>query len=192
MIVYGITGGIASGKSTVTKYLQALGYIVLDADLLAKEALGDQVILKQIQNLFPSAFSEDVLNRKALGQIIFNDVNSKALLENIIHPYVINKLKKAKQENKDKPFIFFDVPLLFESELEYLVDYIILISIDEKIQLSRLLKRDKITRDYALKIKNNQLSNEYKIKHSHYIIENNKDISNLYQQVDLLLERIKV
>ena len=119
MEVIGITGSIATGKSTVTNYLKNKGYFVVDSDKLAYDALTiDYNCIKLTKERFN--LGNGSIDRKALGQIIFNDKQAKLDLEEIIHPYVINEIKKQINNNQNEKIIFLDIPLLFESKLEYL------------------------------------------------------------------------
>lgn len=189
--VYGITGSIASGKSTVTRYLRAKGYIVVDSDALAKEAKESDSILKKIYEYFPQAFSDGLLDNKLLGKIVFNDQAAKQRLESIIHPYVIDRLLEVKKEYAGRSFIFFDIPLLFESKLEYLVDEIIVVDVEPQKQLDRLLKRDNIEVSYAKRVIDNQLSRAYKLEHGDIIFDNNRTREHLYKQVDKFLKEVE-
>ena len=101
MKVYGITGSIACGKSTVTHYLIERGYLVVDADLISRNALTiDQECILKVQELF-GCVKDGIVDRKALGRIVFHDKNAKKQLEAIIHPYVILKMKEEIEKNKD-------------------------------------------------------------------------------------------
>ena len=191
MIVYGITGSIACGKSTVTNYLRDHGYQVIDADLLSREALSiDQTCIDQVQSLF-GCVKDGVVDRKALGRIIFHDAKAKKQLEDIIHPYVIQKLKEAIFENQDKECLFLDIPLLFESHLEYLCDNIIVVYLNETTQLSRLMKRDHIDEDYAKTIIANQISCDIKKEKADIVLDNNGDLKSLYKQIEKMMKGIE-
>ena len=149
MKVYGITGSIACGKSTVTNYLREHGYLVIDADRISREALTiDQGCIEKVDQLFHCVHG-GIVDRKTLGKKVFHDAKAKKMLENIIHPYVISQLKEAIQENQDLPCLFLDIPLLYESHLEYLCDSIIVVYLDEKQQVKRLMERDHIDEEYA-------------------------------------------
>lgn len=190
MKVYGITGSIACGKSTVTRYLVEKGYKVVDADLLSRNALTiDQECILKVQKLF-GCVNEGVVDRKALGRIVFHDEKAKKQLEGIIHPYVISKMKEEIGENKDRDCIFLDIPLLYESHLEYLCDEIIVVYLDEKRQVQRLMARDHIDERYAYTIMNNQISSLKKKEMADIVFDNNQGIEDLYKQIDKFIERI--
>lgn len=187
MKVLGITGSIATGKSTVTNYLRKLGYLVIDSDRLAYDALTiDQTCIKQTKDRFN--LSNGPIDRKALGRIIFNDKEAKADLEGIIHPYVVNRIKEIISANNDLEIIFLDIPLLFESNLEYLCDKIIVVYLKEEEEIKRLMKRDNIDYDYAKLIISNQMSIEEKKVLADIVLDNNQGVDALYQQIDNLLK----
>lgn len=191
MKVYGITGSIACGKSTVTNYLRDHGYIVIDADWLSRNALTtDQKCIDQVSQLF-GCVHQGIVDRKALGKIIFHDKNAKKQLEDIIHPYVIQKLKEAIAIHHSENFIFLDIPLLFESHLEYLCDKIIVVYVDEKTQRERLMKRDHIDAAYASTIMANQISIDIKKEKADFVLDNRLEIENLYQQIENMMKGIK-
>ncbi len=190
MKVIGITGSIACGKSTVTDYLLKLGYQVVDSDKISREALTkDLDCIFQVEQLFDCVENRKV-DRKKLGRIIFHDEKAKKQLEGIIHPYVIKKLKQAIQSCQDS-VIFLDIPLLYESHLEYLCDEIMVVYLNEEKQLERLMKRDHIDQDYARVIMNNQISIEEKKKRAQIIIDNNGTIDQLYDQLNQFVKGLR-
>lgn len=191
MKVYGLTGSIACGKSTVTNYLVEQGYVVIDADVISREALTKDIgCINRVSELF-GCVKDGIVNRKELGKKIFNDKKAKEQLEGIVHPYVIDKLKEAISLNKDKDLIFLDIPLLYESHLEYLCDEIIVVYVDEAKQIERLMLRDKIDESYARTIISNQISSLKKKEMADIVFDNNGSLANLYQQISLWQERIE-
>ena len=181
MKVYGITGSIACGKSTVTHYLIERGYLVVDADLISRNALTiDQECILKVQELFGCV----------KDGIVFHDKNAKKQLEAIIHPYVIFKMKEEIEKNKERDCIFLDIPLLYESHLEYLCDEIIVVYLDEQRQVQRLMARDHIDESYAYTIINNQISSLKKREMADIVFDNNQGIEELYKQIDEFIERI--
>lgn len=187
MEVIGITGSIATGKSTVTNYLKSKGYLVVDSDKLAHDALTiDHDCIKLTKERFD--LGKGAIDRKALGRIVFNDKQAKADLEGIIHPYVIKEIKKQVTLNQNKEFVFLDIPLLFESKLEYLCDKIIVVYLSEQEEIKRLMKRDNIDEVYAKTIVSNQMSIEEKKVRADIVLDNSQSIEHLYNQIDKLLK----
>lgn len=187
MEVLGITGSIATGKTTVTKYLKEHGYIVVDSDQLAYDALTiDEDCIEQTKKRFK--LESGPIDRKRLGRIIFNDSQAKKDLEAIIHPYVIKKIKEAIKINQDQEIIFLDIPLLFESHLEYLCDQIIVVYLNEQEEVKRLMKRDNLDEDYARLIISNQMSIEEKKARANIVLDNSKGLEELYQQIEIMLK----
>lgn len=187
MKVLGITGSIATGKSTVTNYLKEQGYLVVDSDKLAYDALTiDEACIAQVKARFN--LPDGPIDRKGLGKIIFNDQQAKKDLEAIIHPYVINKIQATIAANQNLELIFLDIPLLFESNLEYLCDEIIVVYLNEEEEIKRLMQRDNIDEAYARLIISNQMSIEEKKQRGDIVLDNNCGLEELYGQIDNLLK----
>ena len=189
MLAIGLTGGIASGKSTVARMIRDLGYPIVDSDILARNAMDDPGIFKQVTDRF-DCLEQGGIDRKKLGQIVFNDMAAKKDLEGIIHPYVIRKIKEFVKENQNEKLVFLDIPLLYESQLEYLCDKIVVVDISQENQLARLLERDRIGRDYALKIIKSQMPLAQKAALADYVIDNNGDLADLEIQVKKVIEKL--
>lgn len=170
----GITGGIASGKSTVGKYLRELGYIVIDSDDIVKDLLAsNEEVISSIQASFPDAFENGQLQKSQLAQIIFSDEKKRATLNRIIHPLVKETILQKAESYKDKQeIIFIDIPLLYEAKFEDVVDLILVVYVDYQTQIERLMKRDQIDKKYAMKKIASQLSLEIKKKRADFVIHN--------------------
>ena len=180
----GLTGGIATGKSSVSKLLIENGYIVIDADKIARKVVElGQSAYKEIVDLFGEDILSDdkSINRKALGKLIFSDKRLKLALNNITHPYIFQEMKtEINKKCKENKVIFLDIPLLFEEynnimKMGIVFDEIWLVYVNEKIQLDRLMKRDNIGMEESQKKLNSQMSIESKYKMAHVIIDNNED-----------------
>ena len=186
-----ITGGIASGKSSVCNLLKLYGYSIIDADKIAHNALNilkDEVVLEFGNEILDSNKNID---RKKLGSIIFCDSIKRKILENILHPFIRNEiLKKAQDLEKYKKVYFVDIPLFFEVKEKYPIDRILLIYTPKEIQIDRLIKRDNITLDLALKKVDSQMDIESKIALSTYVIDNSKDLAHLQSQVESLIKML--
>ncbi len=183
----GLTGGIATGKSTVSNYLADKYHIpVLDADVFAKEAVKTgSKILNQIFQRYGDRIKlpDGSLNRSALGDIIFNDSSEKQWLENQIHPYVrdrfTSELKKITAET-----VVLSIPLLFEANLTPLVTEIWVVFCDEAVQLQRLQKRNNLSLEQAQARIKNQIPLTEKIALADVVIDNNANLASLCQQCD--------
>ncbi|MDD3027039.1 MAG: dephospho-CoA kinase [Erysipelotrichaceae bacterium] len=189
MLAVGLTGGIASGKSTVARIIKELGHPLIDADILAREALDDPEIFNLVTGAF-DCLEGGKINRKKLGAIVFSNMEAKAKLEAIIHPYVIEKMRDFIAKNKDEKLVFLDIPLLYESHLEYLCDKVLVVDISPENQIARLLERDGIDRDYALKIINSQMPLRQKAAKADYVVDNNGDLENLKVQVKKVIGKL--
>lgn len=188
--VIGLTGSIAVGKSTVTQYLLTHGYQVLDADIISHQALEQGTSAYQkVVSLFGCVKEDGTIDRKQLGNIVFSSPEKKKLLEDIIHPYVIETLQKGIQECQE-PLIFLDIPLLFEAHLDYLCDKIIVVYVSEKTQCLRLMKRNHIDETSAMHLIHQQMSIEEKKHKGDYIINNEQNIEDLYQDIERVLKVI--
>ena len=190
-MIIGLTGGIASGKSTVSKYLAEKGFKVYDADKIAKDISEKKLVQEEIIATFGDKILEENRNidRKKLKEIVFEDKEKLKQLNAIIHPKVIDFYKELKKQNTDE-VIIFDVPLLFESGIDKFCDKILVVISDYEIQLNRIVERDKIDRDLAEKIIKSQLSNEERIKKADVVIENNSSLEDLFEKVERFCERI--
>lgn len=191
MKVVGITGGIATGKSTVKQAIIKQGYQIIDCDEIVHQLLEKTTVINEIGKLFGSdVISEGKVNRPKLGQIIFNDKQEQLRLNNLIHPLVIEEIKK-KLNTLNENLVFIDIPLLFEAHLEYLVDKIIVVYVNESLQVKRLMKRDNISYEFALLKIKSQMPIDDKAKLADYIINNEKDIDNTITQLNEIIRRIK-
>ncbi len=189
--VIGITGSIATGKSTVTNYLTTHGYQVIDADELSRQALDVGTnCYEKVKVTFDCIKADGTVDRQLLGQLVFHDVSLKKQLEDIIHPYVIDELKKAIN-NSQEELLFLDIPLLYEVQLDKICDKIIVVYVDEETEISRLMKRNKIDRDDALLLIHQQISIEEKRNKADYIIDNRLNFEDLYQNIEKVLEVLK-
>jgi len=181
-----LTGGIASGKSTVANLFMLHGFLTIDADKVA------HILLDKHSNTIADLFGDKyVLNnkvqRKELGNLIFNDKKQKQKLEQFIHPLIKEQIiKDAKLfEQNNKPYLI-DIPLFFENK-NYNIIQSIVVYTSKEIQLKRLISRDKCTYDEALMKINNQMDIEKKKLLSTFVIDNNTTLKNLQNEV----ERIK-
>ncbi|QEK12327.1 dephospho-CoA kinase [Crassaminicella thermophila] len=196
MKVIGLTGGIASGKSTASNILKQFGIPVIDADIIAREIVElGKPALNEIKNTFGKAvINEDgSLNRKYLGKIVFSDKKQLEKLNAIMHKRImeeiINRIDMYRK-NSTYPVIIVDAALLIEMNMYKLVDEVWLVVADEKIQLSRLMERDKICIEDAIDRVKAQMSTGQKKKYADVIINNNLDIAYLKNQIEKQLNRL--
>ncbi|MFK9116415.1 dephospho-CoA kinase [Peribacillus castrilensis] len=190
--IIGITGGIASGKSTVSLYLQELGFTIVDADLASRAVVepGEEAYHQVVK-----AFGEDILltdgniDRVKLGSIIFNDQEKRLLLNGIVHPAVRNwmRLKTEAALSSGEETVFMDIPLLFESKLTFMVDKTLLVYVDEQVQLQRLMNRNGLSETEALARINSQMPLADKKALADAVIDNNGDINETKRQVKAIL-----
>jgi len=194
-MVIGITGIAGSGKTTLKKILEKYDYKVYDVDDFVKDIYKKRSykkIREEIAKLFPECTKVTpkriFLNRKCIREIIFNNEKKRKLLEEIIHPIVIKKIKNIIKKTKggDKK-IFIIVPLLYEANLEYLFDEVWLVYVPINIAVNRLVNRDKIDEELALRIINSQQPQSIKAKKANKIIINDSTIEELEKQVLKLL-----
>ena len=190
-MIIGLTGGIASGKSTVSKYLAEKGFKVYDADRIAKNISEKKSVQEEIILTFGDKILDKNgnIDRKKLKEVVFKNKEKLKQLNAIIHPKVIDFYKELKEQNTDE-IIIFDVPLLFESGIDKFCDKILVVISDYEIQLNRIVERDKIDRDLAEKIIKSQLYNEERIKKADVVIENNSSLEDLLEKVERFCETI--
>ncbi|PIF03932.1 MAG: dephospho-CoA kinase [Arcobacter sp.] len=177
-----LTGGIATGKSTVSALFMSHGFSIIDADKIAHKLLDIHSL--EIAKLFGNQYVENnIVLRKKLGSLIFNNENEKLKLENLIHPLIENSIiQEAKiLDLKSKPYLI-DIPLFFEKQ-HYNISKSIVVYTSKEIQIKRLMKRDNCTKQEALVRINNQMDIEKKKLLSTYIIDNSKDLQHLQEEV---------
>ena len=175
MIIIGLTGGIASGKSTVSKELARLGIPIHDADLVSREAVAKGSNgLKQIVEAFGSVYltTEGELNRPKMAALVFNDKEAIAKLNKIVHAFVSESQEKFLASNKNEKIVVLDVPLLIETGMYKIVDKIWLVSVSKEEQIKRAMLRDNCSREEVLARINKQMSLEEKSQYADLIIDN--------------------
>lgn len=197
MTIIGLTGGIASGKSTVSRILKELGAEVIDADLVAKEIIRPQSpAWKELVAAFGKGILNDdkTINRRKLGQIVFGNSTALAKLNAITHPRIIEKIKDKIREiqNRDEQkIIVIDAPLLIEAGMVPLTDEVWVVVVDPETQLHRLMARDHFTFQEALNRLNAQLPLAEKMKYARRIIDNRGSIEETAREVRRLWEELQ-
>ena len=183
MIKYAITGNIASGKSQVEKVLVENNFIVFDADKLAHDILVQDSTVRDAFKDY-DVLENGLLSRTKLGRLVFNNASLRKKLEDIVHPLVKKRILELFEEYKNEKYIFISIPLLFETGMNDMFDKIILVSIDRKIQLQRLINRNNLSEDDALSRINAQMLEDTKLTKSDYIIENNSTIEEFMSMIN--------
>jgi dephospho-CoA kinase len=195
MLWVGLTGGIATGKSTVTEVLRRRGIPVVCADELAREVVqkGTEGFRLVTQVFGPAAIASDgELDRKEIGRQVFTDPQRLKELEEIIHPRVraLTEEYRTRLAKQGHSLGFYDVPLLFEKKMESFFDQIVVVHADRDLQKTRALKRDQLT---DLEIERRllaQLPGSEKVNKAHYVIYNNGTLVELEKQVDSVLAQL--
>ena len=184
-----LTGGIATGKSTVANIFKEFGFKIIDADKIAHKTL--EINQAKIIELFGKEYVIDgEVNRKALGRLIFANKEAKLKLENLLHPLIFSEIEKQSKElDRDKKPYLVDIPLFFETN-RYPIKKSIVVYVPKELQLERLIKRDGITKEEALQRIDAQLPIEEKRERATYIIDNKKDLETLQHECAILKNKI--
>lgn len=195
--IIGLTGGIATGKSTASQILKGKGFPVIDADLIARKVVE---IGKPVYNDIVCTFGEEILNedltinRVKLGDIIFKNLELRRKLNSIVHPRVTSEIvMQVDKYVRNSKVIFLDIPLLIEEKenlKDLTFDEIWLIYSSEEVQIRRLMERDNIDFDRASARVNSQMPIDEKRKYVDVIIDNSKDIATLEETLDRIIARI--
>lgn len=195
MYIIGLTGGIASGKSTVSAMLAEFGARIIDTDEIARYIVRrDQPAWQEIVAYFGNEvlLPDGNIDRKILGEKIFQDQVARKGLEQITHPYiekeVQNRLEQAESDGQG--IVVLDVPLLFEIGWQQKVDSIWVVYVEEKVQVARLMARNQFTYQQAMDRIHAQMSLPEKAKQADFVIENNLDINHAREQVKVAWEML--
>lgn len=197
MIKIGLTGGIGSGKSTVSKMLTEKGFKVIDSDDISRDVLIKYPeILEKIKIEFGSGFFDwrGEFRRREFGNHIFRFPKQRKKYEDIIIPYIKKEifLELDKCEKNGESMVILDAPTLIENDLHTYMDYIIVVWVDNNTQIMRIKNRDKLSRDEAINRLNAQISLDRKKEYAHIIIDNNNDLLKTKKQVDKVIDFLKV
>ncbi|KGX93393.1 dephospho-CoA kinase [Pontibacillus halophilus JSM 076056 = DSM 19796] len=191
-LVIGLTGSIATGKSTVASMIKDMNIPVIDADELSREVVEPgEAAYQQIKETFgEGVFQTDgFLDRKALGRIIFNDEEKRKQLNDIVHPAVRERMLEKRDDYVEQGTraVVLDIPLLFESGLSHYVDRTLVVAVDEDTQLKRLMERDESTREEALSRINAQIPISEKAEMADAAIDNSDTKEQTLQQLQSIL-----
>jgi dephospho-CoA kinase len=197
MLLVGLTGGIGSGKSLVAQMFKQLGAYLIDADELAHKAVepGHPVLNRIVEAFGPEILNPDrTLNRAKLGRVVFDQPEKRELLNSIVHPYVFMEEERQQKEiaQKDpKAIVLFDAALLIETGSYQLMDKVILVTIDRRKQISRIMRRDGLSREEAVKRIGAQMPQAKKKSKADYIIDGGQPPKAVEDQVRKVYEELK-
>jgi dephospho-CoA kinase len=191
--IFGITGGIASGKSSVSTFIKELGFSVIDADIVAREVVepGEDAYYEIIH-----AFGESILlleggiDRAKLGNLIFHNEEKRLHLNSIVHPAVRKRMRELAEKafQDGEKTVFMDIPLLFESKLTFMVEKTLLVYVDEDVQLERLMNRNNLSKSDALARISSQMPLKEKKALADAVVDNNEDFEETKEQVRSILK----
>jgi len=178
-----LTGGIGTGKSTVSSFLKMYGYKIIDADKISKE------VYEEKKDLIKKNFG--TTDRKAIRKIVFKDKEKLKILENLILPEVRQRiLNLAEKYEKDNVPYFVDLPLYFEKQNYPEFQKVLVVYAPKNLQIKRVMDRDKSSEDEVIAILNNQIDIEEKKKRADFIIDNSKDLKYLQKEIEKFIKMI--
>ena len=193
-MILGVTGGIASGKSTVSGYLKSKNLPIVDADAISHKITGkNSVGAKAIKKAFGEEFFVcGRLDRQKLGQFCFGNKERTRQLNSILHPLIIEEIDRELNllQQKNCPIIILDVPLLFESGLDKKCNKTLCVICEKETRVSRAMARSKISRLEVLARIENQMSDQERSSKSDFVIDNNGTIDETVKQIDKVLEEL--
>ena len=187
MIKLGITGNICSGKSQIEKILQGLNIKTICADRITHDLYEDSKITLEICKILEL---DKIITRSEIAKIVFKDKNKLRALEELLHPKVYSKINEFFYINQNEKIVAAIVPLLYETNMEGLFEYIIALAVDEDIQLSRLMNRNSLSREDALLRINSQKSQIEKIRKSDFVLYNNSNLQDVSKELINILGKI--
>ena len=200
-MVIGLTGGIGTGKSTVSRKLREKGYPVIDLDIISREVITYSEVIDELIENFGSEILEEqnavsgkkCISRNKLRQTVFKDEKKVAVLNSIMHPPIIEEMRRQiKELGQSYETVFVEVQLLFEAKLEKEFDMTLLVYADRKTQIERVLKRDGRSEGEVQEIINAQMSMDEKRKLSNYIIENNGNSEMLDLEIEKFIKKLGI
>jgi dephospho-CoA kinase len=187
MYIIGLTGGIASGKSTVSAMLLELGAYIVDADKIAHQAIlpGKQAFKKIVQRFGDGILSDGKVSREKLGQLVFAEPDIRAWLEEVTHPYIREEAERQLSDARAQEYdaAVLDAPLLFEAKWDLMADEVWVVYVSPEVQLSRLMARSHYSREEALIRIGAQHKLADKAKMAQVVIDNSGDVMSTARQV---------
>lgn len=193
-VIIGLTGQSGAGKTTICEQLEAAGFGIINCDEVARECTADGSDCNiELAKVFPGCFDDKLaIDRKGISKIIFSDKQKLKEFDDIVYPY-INELidEKAQDLSKKYDYIVLDAPTLFEAGADKKCNTIIGVIADQSTRLKRIIKRDNISEELALKRFSSQLSTEFFKEHCDHLIENNGSQDKTYKQTAAIIKKIK-
>lgn len=186
--VVALSGGVASGKSTIANLFAQLGVPIIDADIIARQVVevGTDALAQIVKH-----FSTEILlpngelDRSQLREIIFNNDHERLWLNNLLHP-IIHKITQKQIAKQTAPYVIWVVPLLIENNLHQLADRVLMVDVPETLQMERLIYRDKISESLAKRMIRTQVTLAERLSYADDIIVNNGNLASLSEQVNKL------
>jgi len=200
-MIVGLTGGIGTGKSTVSRKLRERGYPVIDLDVISREVIEYPEVIDELVRNFGNEILENQNNtsgkksisRNKLRQTVFKEEKKVSVLNSIMHPPIVEEMRRQVENlKKNYKTVFVEVQLLFEAKLEKEFDLTVLVYADKKTQLERVLKRDGRKEEEVQQIINAQMDMTEKRRLSNYIIENNGDSEMLDLEIEKFIKKLKI
>jgi len=188
VIKIGLTGGIGSGKSTITDLFSQYNIPIIDADIIAHQLVEPgQPALLQLQQLFGKSIinNDDTLNRGYLRDLVFSDKEKKIQLEAVLHPLVFQKMQ-SECDKQNSHYGILSIPLLIETKMTDFVDHILVVDCSVETQVERVKLRDKLSSERILSIISSQTSRKTRLSYADNIIDNSNSASQLAEQVKKL------
>ena len=185
-MILGLTGGIASGKSTVSKIFSRMGVKIIDADEISRMVADDAEVLQELAGEFGEEIIIDGrLDRKKLREIVFESEENVGRINSIMHPKIISSLEAEIDKNRSEKLLILDIPLLYEAKLDYLCEKVLLVFVDEETQVERVIKRDGCSKKQAENIIEKQMPLSQKKELADYYIDNSgsfEELENMVQE----------
>ncbi len=196
MLRIGVTGGIASGKTTVVRHISGKGIPVVDADIVSREVLELYPrIMEYLKAKYGDlVFKNGLLDRKELGRIIFSSEKDRKAYTDVIMPFIRLEIEKRLDELESKGYeaAILDAPLLFEEGFEKDMDCSILIYAEPSVQLQRLMKRNEITEDEARRMITSQMPVKKKLELADYVVDNSGDLERTKEEIDMVFMKMGI
>jgi len=176
----------------VSNYLKEKGYTIIDADKLGHIALTSDEVKEKLKKSFGLTILENnEISREKLGKLVFGNDENLKILNSIVHPYIRKIILQLQENHRDERFVFLDIALLFEAGFEDLVEKIIVVHVDEKIQVARLMSRNALSKEQAMFRIESQMSSKDKSILGNYVIDNGGTKEETYKQIDLIIEALE-